>query len=57
MSVVNALSSTLSVQVRQDGKVFTQRYHRGKPEGPLEVVGQTEETGTTITWMADEGDF
>ncbi|MGI6200536.1 MAG: DNA topoisomerase (ATP-hydrolyzing) subunit B [Christensenellales bacterium] len=57
MSVVNALSSTLSVQVRQDGKVFTQRYHRGKPEGPLEVVGQTEETGTTITWMADEEIF
>src|SRR5512139_2601955 len=39
VSVVNALSETLEVEIRRDGKVFAQRYHRGKPEAPLREVG------------------
>jgi DNA gyrase subunit B len=49
-SVVNALSSKLEVEVRRQGAVYTQRYHNGVPEAPLEKVGASDETGTTITF-------
>ena len=49
-SVVNALSSKLEVEVRRQGAVYTQRYHNGVPEAPLEKVGESDETGTTITF-------
>ncbi len=53
VSVVNALSEWLKVTVYQNGKVHEQMYHRGKPEKPLEVTGNTKKTGTTIVFKAD----
>ncbi|MDR0928740.1 MAG: DNA topoisomerase IV subunit B, partial [Oscillospiraceae bacterium] len=52
-SVVNALSSWLRVEVRQDGKVYEQEYKRGKPLYDLRVVGETDVTGTTILFRPD----
>ena len=53
LSVVNALSSWLEVEVKQDGKRFYQRYQVGKPEAPLAVIGETDTTGTKVTFMPD----
>ena len=52
-SVVNALSSQLTVEVRRQGKVYHQEYQQGTPIGDLKTIGKTEDTGTTITFMAD----
>ncbi len=57
VSVVNALSEWLVVEICQDGKVFKQRYERGNPVAPLETVGTTDRTGTSITYMADSQIF
>ncbi len=53
VSVVNALSEWLVVQVAQKSTVHQQRYERGKPAGELEMVGKTNKTGTTITFKPD----
>ena len=53
VSVVNALSEQLEVEVRRDGFVWRQEYVRGVPQGPLEQGEPTEETGTTITFLPD----
>jgi len=53
LSVVNALSETLSVEIRRDGYVWRQSYARGVPTGPLEQGEATDETGTTITFLPD----
>jgi DNA gyrase subunit B len=53
VSVVNALSESLKVEVRRDGHVWRQTYERGKPTGPLEKGEPTDETGTTISWLPD----
>ncbi len=53
VSVVNALSALLEVEVRRDGYVWTQVYERGDPMGPLERGAATEDTGTTITFWPD----
>lgn len=57
LSVVNALSSTLLVDIFQKGEHFHQEYHRGVPTGRLEVVGKIEKTGTCITFMPDDQIF
>jgi len=57
VSVVNALSEELEVWVCRNGKRHYQRYERGAPQGALEVVGETEETGTTVTFLADDQIF
>lgn len=57
LSVVNALSSTLLVDIFQKGEHFHQEYHRGVPTGRLEVAGKIEKTGTCITFMPDEQIF
>ncbi|RMF41627.1 MAG: DNA topoisomerase (ATP-hydrolyzing) subunit B, partial [Anaerolineae bacterium] len=63
LSAVNALSEWFEVEVRRDGKIHRQRYERGHPVGPLEVVGKCpkNETGTTQTFKFDpeifKGDF
>nr|WP_283234850.1 DNA topoisomerase (ATP-hydrolyzing) subunit B [Maliibacterium massiliense] len=57
MSVVNALSTKLHVAVRQAGHVHEQHYERGVPTDELTVTGQTEETGTTITFYPDAAIF
>ncbi|MEO8289406.1 MAG: DNA topoisomerase (ATP-hydrolyzing) subunit B [Gaiellaceae bacterium] len=53
VSVVNALSETLVVEVKRDGSLWRQEYSRGAPLGDLQAVGQTNETGTTITFTPD----
>jgi DNA gyrase subunit B len=53
ISVVNALSSKLIVRVFQDGKIFSQEYALGVPKTELKVVGNTERTGTEITFYPD----
>lgn len=53
VSVVNALSEWLEIEVKRDGKVFQQRYERGKPVTPLTVVGKTKKTGTSIRFKPD----
>jgi DNA gyrase subunit B len=57
VSVVNALSKTLELEIRRDGKVFRQSYRRGDPVAPLEMVGATKKRGTKITFMPDEDIF
>ncbi|HHY36150.1 MAG TPA: DNA topoisomerase (ATP-hydrolyzing) subunit B [Firmicutes bacterium] len=53
VSVVNALSQWLEVEVYREGKVFRQRFERGKVVTPLEIVGTTAATGTRITFKPD----
>ena len=53
VSVVNALSAWLHVEVKRDGKVFRQEFARGEPTTDLKKVGPTKESGTTITFLPD----
>ncbi|HLD89034.1 MAG TPA: DNA topoisomerase (ATP-hydrolyzing) subunit B [Candidatus Nanoarchaeia archaeon] len=53
VSVVNALSKELVVEVKRSGKIYKQKYQYGKPVAELEVVGETTDTGTTITFWPD----
>jgi DNA gyrase subunit B len=53
VSVVNALSEWLDVEIRQNGTVYQQHYERGEPKGPLSVVGKTRGRGTKITFKPD----
>ncbi|MBR1709960.1 MAG: DNA topoisomerase (ATP-hydrolyzing) subunit B [Clostridia bacterium] len=52
-SVVNALSKHLIVRVHTDGKIYEQEYERGKYLYDLRVIGETDKTGTTITFWPD----
>jgi len=56
-SVVNALSSWMKAEVFRDGKVHALEFKVGAPQGPLKVTGETEKTGTRITFMPDEDIF
>ncbi len=56
-SVVNALSSWLQVNVRRDGKLYQQEYKQGIPQAEVTEIGEASGTGTTITFVADEGIF
>ncbi|MFC2066948.1 DNA topoisomerase (ATP-hydrolyzing) subunit B [Chloroflexota bacterium] len=56
-SVVNALSSYCCANVRRDGKRYQQEYRRGIPQGEVAEVGEASDTGTTITFLADEKIF
>ena len=56
-SVVNALSNWLEVEVSRDGKIYKQRYERGKVMYDLKVVGESEGTGTKVTFKPDETIF
>jgi DNA gyrase subunit B len=53
VSVVNALSEMLEMEVRQKGKVYFQRYHRGEPETAVQETGVTDQRGTKITFKPD----
>jgi DNA gyrase subunit B len=57
VSVVNALSEKLDVEVRRDGKVYHQTYIRGGKSKELEVIGKTKDTGTKVTFKPDHEIF
>src|SRR3989337_4368327 len=54
VSVVNALSKKLEVEIRRDGKVYTQTYEKGKPITELTVIGKTTASGTKIKFKPDD---
>jgi DNA gyrase subunit B len=56
-SVVNALSSWLNVDVKRQGKIYHQDYRQGIPRCSIEITGDTEDTGTSITFLADKEIF
>ena len=53
VSVVNALSDSLKLEIKRDGKTWYQEYHRGDPVTTLEAIGVTDKTGTKITFHPD----
>lgn len=53
VSCVNALSDLLIAEVHREGKIFQQKYSKGKPITPVEVIGECQDTGTTITFHPD----
>lgn len=57
VSVVNALSSELTLTIRKEGKVYEQVYHHGVPQAPLVVVGETEGSGTEVHFKPSPDTF
>ncbi len=57
VSVVNALSTSLTVTVKQKGNIYQQHFSRGKALDSLTVIGSTEETGTRVEFMPDDTIF
>ena len=57
VSVVNALSEWLKVEVRQNGKVYAMEFARGVPKEDLKVIGKAENTGTKVTFYPDHTIF
>lgn len=53
ISVVNALSEHVTVTVKREGKVHRQEYRRGVPQYDVQVIGESEETGTTVSFKPD----
>ena len=53
MSVVNALSTKLEVEIRRDGKLYRQTFSKGHTTSPLEVIGTSTDTGTKIHFVPD----
>jgi DNA gyrase subunit B len=57
VSCVNALSSLLTATIYREGKIFEQEYHRGVPQYPVRVIGESEKSGTTVKFKPDEQIF
>jgi len=57
VSVVNALSEWLEVEVKRDGKIHHQEYEKGKPATKLKVIGKSKKTGTRVTFKPDRSVF
>ncbi len=53
ISAVNAVSEVLKLEIRREGKLFRQEYRRGEPQSPIAIVGDTDTTGTKITFKPD----
>ncbi len=57
VSCVNALSSYLRAEVRRNGKIYMQEYSVGKPTSELKVIGETDDHGTSVTFLPDSSIF
>lgn len=57
VSVVNALSENLDLEIKRNGGVYTQSYERGKPVSKLKKIGTTKKTGTKVTFKPDDEIF
>ena len=57
VSCVNALSIYLRAEIHRDGNIWEQEYSKGAPQGDVKIVGQTDHTGTTITFLPDDSIF
>ncbi|MCG8411403.1 MAG: ATP-binding protein, partial [Bacteroidales bacterium] len=57
VSCVNALSTLLRAEIHRDGKIYVQEYSIGKPQRELKVIGETDKTGTIITFKPDDSIF
>ena len=57
VSVVNALSSELTLTIWREGQIWEQTYHHGEPEAPLKAIGTTEQTGTRCRFKPSEETF
>src|SRR5690554_571175 len=57
VSCVNALSTYLKAEIYREGKIWIQEYAKGKPQGPVEIVGESDKTGTIITFKPDDTIF
>ena len=57
VSVVNALSKKMRLTIRRNGQVHEQTYSHGVPDGPLEVIGETEESGTEVFFVPSQDTF
>jgi DNA gyrase subunit B len=57
VSVVNALAEKLELEIHRGGKVYQQTYERGDPVAPLKMVGETDRTGTVVTFKPDHTIF
>ncbi len=57
VSVVNALSKKLTVEVRRNNKIHTQTYAKGIPQGDVEITGSCDSTGTKVTFLPDNEIF
>jgi len=57
VSVVNALSDWLEVEVKRDGKTYHQRYEKGRTASKLTIIGKSQKTGTKVTFKADKEIF
>jgi DNA gyrase subunit B len=53
VSVVNALADELEVEIKRDGQVWSQTFHKGLPEAPIEAIGKSNKTGTKIRFKPD----
>lgn len=57
VSCVNALSDLLRAEVHREGKIFTQEYRKGKPQGDVKIIGESDKTGTVVTFLPDKTIF
>jgi DNA gyrase subunit B len=57
VSCVNALSAVLTAEIHRDGKVYYQEYHRGVPQEEVKVIGDSDKTGTIVTFKPDDTIF
>jgi len=57
ISVVNALSENLTVEIKRDGNIYTQEFQKGIPVSDLKNIGKTKENGTSVTFLPDREIF